>query len=56
MFKVMKSYLAVLLLLLGLGVQSAMADVSAVLYADSVAADPAPPEPAPQPEEEPDCE
>lgn len=57
----MKSYIPVLLLLLGL-VQPAMADVSAALCADSVAADPAPPAPAPapqpeeEPEEEPDCE
>lgn len=54
----MKSYLPALLFLLGLGVQPAMADVSAALSADRIAADPAPPAPAPapQPEEEPDCE
>jgi len=54
----MKSYLPALLFLLGLGVQPAMADMSAALSADRIAADPAPPAPAPapQPEEEPDCE
>ena len=51
----MKAYLTVLLLLLGLGAQSAVADVYLASCEDSVAADPAP-APAPEPEEEPDCE
>ena len=51
----MKSYLTVLLLLLGLGAQPAVADVSLTACEDIVAADPPPP-PEPEPEEEPDCE
>jgi len=51
----MKPYLTVLLLLLGLGAQPAVAGVSLTFCQDTVAADPAP-APAPEPEEEPDCE
>ena len=49
----MKPYITVLLLLLGLGAQPAVADVSLTSCEDIVAADPPP---APEPEEEPDCE
>jgi len=51
----MKAYLTVLLLLLGLGAQPAVAGVPLTSCEDIVAADPPPP-PAPEPEEEPDCE
>ena len=51
----MKPYITVLLLLLGLSAQPAVADVSLTSCEDIVAADPPPP-PAPEPEEEPDCE
>ena len=51
----MKPYITVLLLLLGLSAQPAVADVSWTSCEDIVAADP-PPAPEPEPEEEPDCE
>lgn len=49
----MKSYIVILPFLLGLGVQPAVAEISSGFCGDIVAADPAP---APEPEEEPDCE
>ena len=55
----MRPYITVLLLLLGLSAQPAVADMSLTSCEDSVAADPAAapePEPEPEPEEEPDCE
>jgi hypothetical protein len=55
----MRLYITVLLLLLGLGAQPAVADLSLTSCEDIVAADSAAapePEPEPEPDEEPDCE